>query len=92
MKVRSGAADAARGLGALATQAATLTLGQPAPDAELFTVRERVLEALTTNDATTTHFFGFARACTTLGEEEIGVDTETVGLVLPPSVGTQTQA
>ena len=48
---RSGGGGAAGGLGPLAADAAPLTLGQPAPDAELLAVGQGVLEAVLAHDA-----------------------------------------
>lgn len=79
----SGGSGSTAGLGTLTTQATTLALGETAPDSELLTVHQGVLEALETNCATTAHFFGFTGGCSTLWEEEVGVDTETVRVVLP---------
>ena len=71
------------GEGTLATDAAAFTLAHPAPDAELLAVLEGVLEAVLTHDTASAHFLGFAGARTTLGEEEVGVDAQAVGVVLP---------
>ena len=70
----------------LATDAATLTLAHAAPDAELLAVGERVLEALHAHDATAADLFGLARRSAALGEEQVRVDAEAVGVVLPAAV------
>ena len=44
---------------------------------------KRVLEAVETHDATPAHFFRFASRRAAFGEEQVGVDPQTVGLVLP---------
>ena len=67
-------AGAAGGLGTLAAQATTLALGQPAPDAELLAVHQRVLEAVDAHDTATADFLGLTGGRATLGEEEVGVD------------------
>src|SRR5690606_40858031 len=74
------------GHGALATDAPPLTLAHAAPDAELLAVAQRVLEALPAHDAATTDFLRFTRGRTALRKEQIGVDTEAVGEVLPGRV------
>ena len=82
-KTTSGAEDAAGGLGPLAADAPALTLGEPAPDAELLAVLEGELEALLANDAPAAHLLRLARRGAPLGEEEVGIDAEAVGVVLP---------
>ena len=77
---------AAGGQGALATDAPPLALGQAAPDAELLAVGQGVLEAGLTHDAAPAHLLGLPGGRPALGEEEVGVDTEAVRLVLPGSV------
>ena len=79
----SGAEDAAGGLRPLAADAAALTLGEPAPDAELLAVLEGELEALLAHDAPAADLLGLARRGAPLGEEEVGIDAEAVGVVLP---------
>jgi hypothetical protein len=76
----------AMSLGALTSQAAALALGEPAPDAEFLTVGEGVLETLLSHFATSTDFFGLAGGCAALGKEEVGVDPQAIGLVLPCAV------
>ena len=44
---------------------------------------EGELEALLAHDAAAADLLGLARRRAPLGEEEVGVDTEAVGLVLP---------
>ena len=68
------------------SEAAPLSFREPAPDPELLTVGERVLEALLAHDTPPAHLFCLARRGTTLGEEEIRIDTQAVGLVLPAPV------
>jgi len=75
-------------LGALPTQATSLTLGEPAPDTELFAVGKRIFKALHTHFASPAHFFGLTGGCTTLGKEQIGIDTQAVCLILPCAVVT----
>ena len=62
-------AGAARGLGALAAQTATLALGQAAPDAELLAVHECVLEALSLNVAARANLLRFASRSTLFRKE-----------------------
>ena len=79
----SGAEDAAGGLGPLAADAAALTLGEPAPDAELLAVLQGELEALGAHHAAR-GTPPWPRVWTRpFGEEQVGVDAETVGVVLP---------
>jgi hypothetical protein len=73
-------------LGTLTSQAAALALGEPAPDAEFLTVGEGVLETLLSHFATSTDFLGLAGGCAALGKEEVGVDPQAIGLVLPCAV------
>ena len=65
---------------------AALTLGEAAPDAELLAVGERVFEAVDADLAAPAHGLGFPGGRTPLGEEEIGVDPEAVGVLLPPAL------
>ena len=76
----------AGGEGTLAAQAATLTLGQAAPDAELLAVGQRVLEAVLAHDAAAADLLGLAGRRASLGEEQVGVDAEAVRLVLPAAL------
>jgi hypothetical protein len=75
----------------LATQFAALALGQTAPNAELLAVREREVETVLLHDAATADFLGFTGGRSTLWEEQIRVDTQTVGLVLPLTVADERQ-
>src|SRR5262249_53779520 len=68
----------------LAPDPAPLTLGETAPDAELLAVGERVLEAVLADLASPAHRLGLAGGRTPLGEKEVGVDAEAVGVLLPP--------
>jgi hypothetical protein len=70
-------------LGPLPTKAAPLALAETTPDAKLLAVDKRVLEAVESYHATATDLFGLTGRGATLWEEQVGVDTETVGLVLP---------
>src|SRR5690606_10540739 len=79
----SGADDAARRLRALAPDTAPFALGQPTPDPELLAVLQRELETLLLDDAPSAHLFGLTGGGAALGEEEIWIDAETVGAVLP---------
>ena len=69
-----------------AAQAATLALGQPAPDAELLAVVERVLQALHAHHAPAADLLGLPGGRSPLREEQVGVDPEAVGLVLPTAL------
>src|SRR5262245_14115498 len=73
MTRRSGARDAAPCERALATDAAALPLGHPAPDPELLAVTERVLQALALDLAAVTDALRLLGGGTPLGEEEVGV-------------------
>src|SRR5581483_1755243 len=73
----------ATGERALAAEAATLPLGQAAPDAELLAVAQRVLEALEAHLAAAAHGLRLPGGRTTLGEEQVGVDAEAIGPLLP---------
>lgn len=79
----SGGGGATAGLGTLATQATALAFGEATPDTELLAVHQGVFEAFEPDGASTTHFLGFTGGGSALGEEEIGVDSETVRVVLP---------
>ena len=74
------------GDGTLAADAATLTLAEATPDAELLAVGQGVLKAVGANLAALAHGLGLLGGCTALGEEEIGVDTEAVRRSLPTVV------
>ena len=67
----------------LAADAATLTLAHAAPDAELLTVGQGVLEAVLAHDAAPADLLGLPGGRATLGEEEVRVDAKAVGEVLP---------
>ena len=73
----------ATGEGPLAAEAAALPLAHAAPDAELLAVGERVLEAVLAHDAAAADLLGLPGGRTPLGEEQVGVDAEAVGVVLP---------
>ena len=75
------------GQGPLPADAAPLPLGQPAPDAELLAVREGELEAVLPHHAAPTDLLGLPGGRSPLGEEQIGVDAQAVGLVLPRPAG-----
>ena len=79
----SQAAGCGAGEGPLAADAATLALAHPAPDAELLAVRQGVLEAVLTDDAASADLLGLPRGRPTLGEEQVRIDAEAVGVVLP---------
>jgi hypothetical protein len=70
-------------LGPLPPKAAPLALTETTPDAELLAVDERVLEAVESYHTSATDLLGLAGRGATLWEEQVGVDTEAVGLVLP---------
>ena len=72
--------------GALAADAAALPLGEAAPDPELLAVGERVLEAVDPHLAAPAHRLGLPGGRAPLGEEEVGVDPEAVGLLLPAAL------
>src|SRR5262249_16656666 len=64
-----------------------LPLRQAAPDAELLAVAQGVLEALDSDLAAPTHGLGLLGGGASLGEEEVGVDAQAVGLLLPATLG-----
>ncbi len=74
---------AASGLGPLAADAPPLAFGQATPDPELLAVLEGELQALLTHDAAAAHLLRLARGRAPLREEEVRVDPEAVGMVLP---------
>ena len=61
-------------------------LAQATPDAELLAVGEGVLEAVATDFTTLADGLGFLRGSATLGEEQIGIDAQTVCGSLPTVV------
>ena len=71
---------------ALAADPAALPLRQPAPDPELLAVGERVLEAVDPDLAAPAHRLGLPGGRTPLREEEVGVDPQAVGLLLPAAL------
>src|SRR5437763_783876 len=74
------------GWGPAAAQAAALPLRQAAPDAELLMVTERVLQALEADGAAGTDGLGLPGGGPALGEEQLGVDAQTVGPLLPATL------
>src|SRR5262245_59589341 len=70
----------------LATEATALTLAEPAPDAELLPVHQRVLQAVRTDLAVGAHRLRLTRRRSPLREEQIGVDAQAVRLLLPALV------
>ena len=86
---RSGAGEAAPGERPLAADAAALPLGHATPDPELLAVAQRVLEALGPHLAAAAHRLRLLGGGAPLGEEQVGVDPEAVGTLLPtPVVGS----
>ena len=83
----SGAGEAAAHEGALAADAAAFPLGHPAPDPELLTVPQRVLEALGLDLAATADGLRLLGGRPSLGEEQVGIDSEAVGTLLPAAIG-----
>src|SRR6185436_6654216 len=72
---------------------APLPLAEPAPDAELLAVGERVLQALVLDLTAPAHALGLPGRCPSLREEEVGIDPQAVGPLLPalrPVVGLGT--
>src|SRR5438105_8649000 len=84
--LRGGGVAAAAGQGPGPADAAAFAFAHAAPDAELLAVGEGVFEALEAHDAAPAHLLGLPRGRPPLGEEEVGVDAEAVGLVLPAPV------
>ena len=72
--------------GASSTQTPTLAFRESSPDPELLTVGERVLETVLAHHAAPADFLGFARGCSTLREEQIGIYSHAVGPRLPVAV------
>ena len=70
----------------LAADPAALPLGEPAPDAELLAVGERVLEAVDPDLAPPADGLGLPGGRSPLGEEEVGIDPEAVGVLLPAAL------
>jgi hypothetical protein len=75
----------------LPADATPLTLAHAAPDAELLAVGEGVLEAVLTYHATAAHLFRLTSGRTPFWEEQVGVDPEAVGEILPRLVGCSGQ-
>src|SRR3954447_6862113 len=71
---------------ALTPDAATLPLGEPAPDAELLGVDDRVFEAGLTDDAAAADLLGLPGRCAPFREEQVGVDAQAVGILLPTEI------
>src|SRR5205823_3759823 len=71
----------------LAADAAALPLGQPAPDAELLAVAQGVLEALGAHLAASADRLRLLGGGTALREEQVRVDPQAVGLLLPATLG-----
>src|SRR3954467_2830593 len=70
----------------LTTDSTSFTLGQAPPDPEFLGMDDRVFEAGLTHGTASAHLLRLARGCTTLGREEVGVDTEAVGVFLRAEV------
>ena len=66
-----------------APDATAFPLAHAAPDAELLAVDQRVLEAVLTHDATPADLLGLAGGRAPLGKEQVGIDSEAVGVLLP---------
>src|SRR5439155_23418866 len=71
----------------LAADPAALPLRQPAPDAELLAVAQGVLEALGAHLAAPADRLRLLGGRTALREEEVRVDPQAVGLLLPATLG-----
>ena len=71
---------------ALAADAAAFPLGHATPDPELLAVPQRVLEALVLHLAAAAHGLGLLGGGSSLREEQVGIDPEAVGALLPTSV------
>ena len=74
------------GQGPLTPDAPAFTLAHAAPDTELLTVLEGVLETVLADHAAATDLLGFPGAGTPLGEEQVGIHTEAVRELLPRHV------
>lgn len=83
---RLGAGRVARTLGALPTKPSSFTLRQTSPDTEFFSVLKGVFEAIVFDFAASTDLFCLAGRGPSLGEEEVGVNTEAICLLLPRPV------
>src|SRR5687768_14820811 len=71
------------GQGPLTADAATFTLAHTTPNTELFPITQGIFEAFVAHDAATAHLFCLARGRAPLGEEQVGIDAETIGRRLP---------
>src|SRR5262249_1318116 len=70
-------------------QAATFSLGQPAPDPKSFVVFKRVLQAFRSHLTAPAHLLGLSGGAALLGEERLGIGLRAQRPVLPgepPSV------
>jgi len=65
---------------------AALPFAHAPPNAEFLTVGEGVLEALVSNHAAPAYFLGLLGGGASLGKEEVGVDPEAVGEILPTTI------
>ena len=67
----------------LTADTTALTLAHATPDAELLAVLQGVLEAVLSHDTAPADLLGLPGGSPALGEEEVGVDAQTVGEILP---------
>lgn len=84
---RSGPDAAAGDLRPLATDPTAFAFGQTSPDAELLTVLQCELEAVVPHLAAATDLLGLTGGCTSLWEEQVGVDAQAVRVIVPIGVG-----
>ena len=75
-----------RGECPLAPDAAPLPLRHAAPDAELLAVPQRVLQAVGLDLAAVADALGLLGGGPPLREEQVGIDPQAVGALLPPPV------
>jgi hypothetical protein len=88
----SGSDGAAALEGTLTADPAALPLRETAPDAELLTVGERVLEAVDAHLTPPADGLGLAGGGSPLREEEVGIDAEAVGVLLPTALSLAVSA
>jgi hypothetical protein len=70
----------------LATKAAALSLGESTPDPELLPIVEGILEAVSLYLAASAYGLCLASTRSPLWEEEVRVNAEAVGSLLPATI------
>jgi len=74
------------GNGPLLANPAAFTLGEAAPDSELLTLLDREFEALSPHLTGVTDCLGLAGRCSSFREEQVGIRSPAIGVVLPCKV------